>query len=128
MSKLPRLEPLGRIDYSSSIPPLGYHCGKCGVHGVKLWREYNTFLDRQSLLCCDCACAEQSQDGKRRSVHQLDDGRPRCTTIGDAWGTDQIGWRIPAVPTADGETYWGYSSVPDDGCQWLYRLPLRRLP
>lgn len=43
-------------------------------------------------------------------------------------GGDQIGWRIPAVPTADGQTFWGYSSVPEAGCRWWYGLPLEAPP
>lgn len=94
--------PLGPVDYSSTVPPATYVCGGCGAAGVKLWREYNTVLDVQSMLCCD------------------------CTMVGGEAG-DQIGWRFPAVPSSDGETYRDYTSVPDDGYAWWYRLPLRVL-
>jgi hypothetical protein len=37
--------------------------------------------------------------------------------------TDQIGWYVPAVPHPDGDAYWGYSSVTDDGLAWWRALP-----
>ena len=37
--------------------------------------------------------------------------------------TDQIGWRVPAVPTEENDTYWGYTSVPQPGCDWWANLP-----
>lgn len=119
MTMIPRPEQLGAVDYSSENPPAGYHCGKCGAVGVKLWREYQTFLDHNSLLCARCACSEQA----RSYAVTL---RPDGGTIVDGDYTDQIGWRIPAVPTQDGETYWGYTSVPEDGVAWWKRLPLVR--
>lgn len=36
---------------------------------------------------------------------------------------DQIGWLVPAVPTEEGDTYWGYTSVPQPGCDWWRDLP-----
>ena len=39
-----------------------YECGGCGASGVKLWREYNTFLDQQTLECCDCTATSQNTD------------------------------------------------------------------
>jgi hypothetical protein len=40
-------------------------------------------------------------------------------------GSDQIGWLVPAVPTEEGDTYWGYTSVPSAGCVWWFLLPLK---
>ncbi len=37
---------------------------------------------------------------------------------------DQIGWLVPAVPTKEGDTYWGYTSVPQAGVKWWERLPI----
>lgn len=99
----------GKIDYSNPIPPDKYCCGECGAKGVKLWRDYNTFLEYQSLLCADCSEKEQNKQPKEY-------GRK----IGD-----QIGWRVPAVPTEEGDTYWGYTSVPENGCDWWYNLPTK---
>lgn len=132
-------KPIGPVDYLSDSVPAGYRCGKCGVHGVKLWREYQTFLDNQTLRCAGCACAEQSRYGKSYSVCALEGGRVCVTTAydpavqpalhalygGSDEGGDQIGWRIPAVPTADGDTFWGYTSVTAPGVAWWRRLPLR---
>lgn len=92
--------------YEDGIVPAGYKCGECNVFGVKLWRDYQTFLDHQSLRCMKCACEEQEKD------YPIDLER-----------SDQIGWRIPAVPTEEGDTYWGYTSVPQPGCDWWDNLP-----
>jgi hypothetical protein len=35
--------------------------------------------------------------------------------------TDQLCGKLPAVPV--GNTYWGYTSVPIDGCNWWKDLP-----
>ena len=107
----------GKVDYNSNSVPKKYKCGTCKVHGCKLWREYNTFLDQQTLECCDCAAKSQGKD-----VSTIDHTGRYKTDIGM---TDQIGWRIPAVPTEDGETFWGYSSVPQAGVNWWKALPTR---
>lgn len=84
-----------------------YECGDCGISGVKLWREYQTFLDHQRLRCVRCAEKDQNR--------RLDLGRE---------GSDQIGWLIPAVPTPDGDSFWGYTSVPLADVEWWNALPL----
>jgi hypothetical protein len=109
---------LGQVNYSSKIPPKGYYCTSCGVHGCKLWREYQTCADYTELVCCDCAGRSQGRD-----VSAIDsEGK-----IVDKWGDrcDQIGWRVPAVPTEDGTTFWGYTSVPAAGVKWWKELPTR---
>ena len=133
MSIIPRPRPMGRVDYTSTNPPSEYHCGNCGDIGVKLWRDYNTLLEQQSLLCGDCACREQSTTcGRNLSIHesQIKPGHVDIRSDPDPYaiysGGDQIGWRVPAVPTEDGKTYWGYTSVPEAGCNWWYSLPLRK--
>lgn len=93
------------IDYSAGAPP-EYCCCKCAANGVKLWRQYQTFLDHNDLMCIDCTEAEQ--DG--------------CKFEGKGHA---IGWRVAAVPTEDGSTFWGYTSVPQPGVEWWDRLPLR---
>lgn len=133
MTRLPRPESMGPVDYDSATPPLPYHCGQCGVHGVKLWRDYNMFLDHQSLLCAKCACFEQGNDERTFSVDSGENGRAivSVTYAVDRHGLngpsgDQIGWRVPAVPTQDGSTFWGYSSVTLEGVTWWKRLPLSK--
>lgn len=124
MTRLPRPEQMPAFRYADAGAPTQYHCGQCGVLGVKLWRKYQTFLDHQSLLCASCACAEQSRDGKSYTIEQSYVGNVSVTRHYDAilqpelsrayggsdTSGDQIGWRIPAVPTEDGTTYWGYRS------------------
>ena len=80
-----------------------YKCGECGVEGVKLWRGYNE--SHVELRCGDCAAA-----GQKRTV-DLSEG-------------DQIGWSVPAIPDLRGG-WWGYTSVPAEGCAWWKALPLR---
>jgi hypothetical protein len=43
--------------------------------------------------------------------------------LGSGSRTCTIGWLIPAVPTAELNTYWGFSNVPEDGAQWWRSLP-----
>lgn len=97
--------PMHAIAYADRASPPEYTCGDCGKGGVRLWREYQTFLDHQTLRCVACALANQ-----KREADALHDG-------------DQIGWLVPAVPSEDGETLWGYTSVPASGVDWWYALP-----
>lgn len=139
---------IGQVDYSSADVPSGYRCTTCDAHGCKLWREYDTWDDYSELVCCDCAGQSQGKDvsdidadgkrGARPFTYTRRDRRrearwglrgrrgarsvPRSVLAG---GTDQIGWRVPAVPTEEGDTYWSYTSVPDAGVQWWRRLPTR---
>lgn len=82
--------------------PMAYRCIGCDAEGVKLWRDYQTFLDGQTLKCRACSEAELSA--------------PRELS------GDQIGWRVPAVPDDTG-TFWGYSSVPEGAVAWWRALP-----
>jgi hypothetical protein len=86
------------------VIPADYVCGGCKVRGVKLWRESHTVLSAITLACADC-CAKEG--------HPVD--------LSDS---DQTMRRVPAVPTLDG-SYWGYTSVPPEGCAWWKALPLR---
>lgn len=90
-------------------------CGTCGATGCKMWRQSYTSADHTDVLCGPCAMVSQGKtgtidaDGKREDKHGM--------------RTDQIGWRIPAVPVAGEDTFWGYTSVPADGCAWWRALP-----
>lgn len=102
--------------YLNGKVPADYKCLQCGATNCKLWREYNTFLDHQRLLCAPCAGADQKKD-----VSNIDtDGK---IPLEHLWKTDQIGWMVPAVPTEECDTYWGYTSVPQAGCEWWRKLP-----
>ena len=107
----------GTVDYANRTPPPEYKCTTCGKHGCKLWREYQTFADHTELVCCDCAAKSQGKD-----VGSIDQAGMRETEYGR---TDQIGWRVPAVPTEEGDTFWGYTSVPLAGVSWWKALPTR---
>lgn len=82
---------------------LPYVCVGCAAEGVKLWRQYSTFVDHTRLLCRKCAEADQE-------VPLIPDG-------------DQIGYLVPAVPTPDGSSFWGYTSVPAYAVIWWKGLP-----
>lgn len=102
---------------TESTNQITYCCTKCGKSGIKLWRQYQTFLDHIQLLCGACALTDQKLEGPIG-----DDGR-RPAEPGSERTTDQIGWLIPAVPTVELDTFWGYSSVPDDRLRWWRALP-----
>jgi len=109
------MENFDTVDHTTSEIPHGYKCFKCGATGCKLWRNYQMFLEHQDLVCAKCAAEEQKED-----ISTLDEKGFRKTDHGR---TDQIGNRIPAVPTVEGDTFWGYTSVPPDGCKWWINLP-----
>lgn len=109
------------FSYAQATAPDGYACTTCGARGCKLWREYSTFANATGLDCCDCAGKSQEKDVSRINA----DGR---RPLEDGSLIDQIGWRVPAVPTEDGLTFWGYSSVPDAGVKWWKALPTRATP
>ncbi len=96
---------VGAFSYNGP-PPSGYVCAHCGARGCRLWRRYQTFLEHQQLTCF--ACTEKVGEA------------------GHGYTSDShaIGWRVAAVPTEDGETFWGYSSVPDAGVDWWDALPV----
>lgn len=96
--------------------PLPYVCSKCGVEGVKLWRQWNTMASDINLLCAMCASHDQEErltDLDERGYHT------------DEWSSRSclIGSLAPAVPTEEGDTYWGFTSVPDGPLNWWYSLP-----
>lgn len=106
------------MKYQDGTAPVGYHCTGCGVEGVKLWRQYQTCADAVELLCCDCAAKDQDRD-----ISDIDvDGR-HTDELGHK--SSQIGGLVPAIPTEDESTYWGYTSVPQLGVLWWHGLPLR---
>jgi hypothetical protein len=85
----------------SSYDRDNYVCSKCGNKDCKLWRPYNTAVFPINLFCVICAQKDQDK-------------------VLDLKKSDQIGWLVPAVPHED--TYWGYTSVPQDGVEWWQRL------
>lgn len=92
-----------------------YRCAVCGAANCKLWREPAVFASHVVLRCAPCAARQADKD-----ISTLDATGKRDSEHGK---TDQIGGWLPAVPTEDGSTYWGYTSVPDEGCKWWRDLP-----
>jgi hypothetical protein len=147
--------PLGPVDYAGP-PPATYCCTECGATGVKLWREYNTFLDHQQLYCFACACKDQKKEGlvptengkslytgevfhfyhapgmRDDEGHSYDPEKGRPEDADRVWEHRDrhcsIGWLVPAVPTVEGDTFWGYTSIPQEGCEWWYRIPAIKEP
>lgn len=104
------------VDYSSSICPSTYYCQRCGATSVKLWRPYQSFNIR--LLCAHCASEDQKQD-----ITEMDDNGTIPVYEGRT-RTDQIGWYIPAIPSEENDSYWGYTAVPVLAIEWWRRLPI----
>ena len=92
------------FSYNNNITPVGYNCSVCGISNVRLYRQYQTVVEGIRLMCKKCALIDQKCD------------RP------DNESEHSIGWLVAAVPTEDGTTYWGYTSVPDDGVEWWNKL------
>lgn len=107
---------LGPVSYAlTSTAPSAYRCAKCGVADCKMWRQYNAFAVHISLRCGACALAEEGEPGPI-DVKGYVPGK-YCDH------TDQIGSLVPAVPTPEGDTFWGYASVPSEGVAWWRALP-----
>lgn len=111
------------INYRSN-----YTCSGCGAQGVKLWRDYNTCASAVELKCAECATPDQIayeaknyNDKNRDMLGSLDADGVFTFRSGD-----QLGGLVPAVPTAEGDTFWGYSSVPDEEVEWWLALPTYR--
>lgn len=88
--------------------PKGYECSRCGRGGLRLFREYGH--GGKDLLCAPCVFVAE-----RRSAD--------CPVWpAPAAGSDWVLNLCAAVPTEDGFTFWGFSSVPEDGVRWWNRL------
>ncbi len=105
------------VKYEEMQVPESYLCSKCKVSGLKLWRQWNTMVCYLELLCAACAApgVQVDQDGRHDSEHG--GGSDQLSDVGGS------GSLAPAVPTTDGESYWGYTSVPLAGCAWWRALP-----
>jgi len=102
--------------YADAKVPPGYECSKCKKNGLKLWRQYQTFADHISLLCG--VCALENQPKEKGPIDS--EGNIEMDLVGK---TCCIGWLVPAIPTEDGDTFWGYTSVPQPGVDWWRKLP-----
>ncbi len=90
------------FSYDGNTAPPGYHCAKCGGGNRKLWR-----VGASSHI--DLACFECGSDDPAERLKLIE--------------SDQFAGRVPAIPDEDGGSWWGYTSVPQDGVEWWYRLP-----
>lgn len=111
------------ITYEKLEIPDNYKCSRCAAHGIKLWRQYNTMASHLELLCCRCANPKRAADMSIEGRSPVDDSIPkhRSDQLDDVVG--KTGSLVPAVPTIDCDTYWGYSAVPVAGCAWWRALP-----
>ncbi|MDQ5883543.1 MAG: hypothetical protein QG654_457 [Patescibacteria group bacterium] len=110
------VDPSHPVDYSKVEVPPSYTCRNCGATNCKLWRDFQDPLEYQTLLCAKCAAREQGKD-----IASIDANGMRDSTVSGR--TDQIGWRIPAVPTESNNTFWEYNQCPQAGCEWWKKLP-----
>ncbi len=95
---------VGQVDYTSSVAPDLYRCTECGRQGCRLWRKYGSYP--RALRCLDCCDAKPGDIGPRGQL-----------TAGDM---------VPAIPTDDGSTFWGFWSAPPEAKEWWNRLPTIR--
>lgn len=100
-----------------SVLPKSYSCHKCEAHGVKLWRQYQTF--KPKLLCAQCACKDQDAQFDRM------DENGTFPAGFEGGRTDSIGLYVPCIPDEEGAGYWGYAAFPKAGVAWWRQLPLR---
>ena len=107
------------FSYVKNEIPQDYSCSNCGKHGIKLWRQYQTFACNIDLLCCDYDARNQ-----KKKCKFSEDGKHFDKEV--EMSIDQIGWLVPAVSTEENDTFWGYTSVPQDGVNWWKSLPLRK--
>ena len=109
------------VKYASGKTPEDYKCSVCGATNCKLWRDTNTFCP--DIYCAHCATTRNSCLNDRKiTVSDIDEnGKAFDEIIGRK--TDQIAGLVPAVPDEEGVGYWGYTSVPQEGCDWWYKLP-----
>jgi len=89
-----------------------YVCSGCKRRGLKLWRDYNTCASSCELKCVDCATPAQVEyeaknytDSNREFLGALDPDGLFMFRSGD-----QLGGLVPAIPTPEGDTFWGYSA------------------
>jgi len=117
--KISVFDPNYPIDYKKPEVPPSYQCCRCGATNCKLWRDYLESSEYLTLLCAECSAKEQ-----RKDIASIDkDGKLESTANGR---TNQIGSRIPAIPTEGNDIFWGYTSAPKAGYEWWAKLPTHR--
>lgn len=114
-----------KIKYSSGKVPKAYKCAKCEAHGCKLYREYQSW--HPVLMCAPCTSEKMKEIQRKHAGYEGDYGIETLDAVGlrdtKHGKTDQIGLYIPAVPDEEGAGFWGYTSIPQAGCDWWRNLP-----
>lgn len=98
-----------------------YSCDDCGSSGLKLWRDYNAFLNHQTLTCVPCLMKsfDPSKDRSELDEYRVLDDSGNFTFSG---GTE-INGKIPAMLTEEGDTFYGFTSVSDASYRSWCALP-----
>lgn len=110
------IDPSHPIDYAKIETPPNYVCGDCGATGCKLWRFFHALLSHQKLRCAVCA-------GQVQKLTIVDINAQGRHVDPDGYRSNQIGYMVPAVPTEENDSYWGYLATPESGWLWWERLP-----
>lgn len=110
--------------YVSGETPETYKCQICGATHVKLWRKYQTVVQGNTLVCASCLSRMHRKKGYVPLFRETKQGG-RWTKPVDSClqESDSLGNFVPAVPTEENDTFWGYTSVPAEGCKWWQGLP-----
>ena len=108
--------------YAAGEVPETYKCQLCGATHVKLWRKYQMFVEDNTLVCAPCLSRLKTTVGFVPKFRDTKYGS-RWTKPAGGQESDSIGEFVPAVPTEENDTFWGYSSVPKGGCDWWNKLP-----
>lgn len=106
------------MKYLSTKTPDNYVCGQCGATGIKLWRCLAFCVSQVDLRCAKCLDhGEVDEEGYFKDSKY---GKS------DQCFIKELGSMLPAIPTEEENTYWGYTSVPMDGVMWWRNLPNER--
>ncbi|MBR1605921.1 MAG: hypothetical protein IJ660_07460 [Alphaproteobacteria bacterium] len=116
------VNPKHPFSYVEGEVPESYKCQICGATHVKLWRKYQTLVCDNTLVCASCLSRMHKEDGFTPIFSQTKDGGRWLNRYGQL-RSDSIGNYVPAVPTEENDTFWGYTSVPKKGCDWWSKLP-----
>lgn len=94
-----------------------YACSFCKRTNSKLWRDTHIFLDNMQLFCIECIAKKNPMENT-----SIDQNGMIPSSINFDQKTDQICDLVPAVPTDDNQTFWGYTSVPEHRVRWWTQL------
>ena len=95
-----------------------YECEQCQRSNCKLWRMTHTFLEHNKLYCFVCVTIGSDLN------YQDITSEGKILYPNSICYTDQINGKVPAVPTADYQYFWGYTDVPPEGVKWWKGLSL----